>query len=68
MAIELSDELIKLEEKAWAEIQAKELTVETAIAVQAAVTAHAEATEQSRYDVEMALKKHVRNPEPPTAD
>ncbi|MEU9861345.1 hypothetical protein AB0D99_10735 [Streptomyces sp. NPDC047971] len=63
MAIELSDELIQLEEKAWAEIQAKELTVETAEAVQAAVTAHAEATGQSRFDVEAALKKRVRNPE-----
>jgi hypothetical protein len=64
VAIELSDELIKLEQQAWAEIQAKELTVETAVAVQAAVTAHAEATGQPRYEVEMALKKQVRNPEP----
>ncbi|MEU6878258.1 hypothetical protein [Streptomyces sp. NPDC046712] len=68
MAIELSDELIQLEEKAWAEIQAMELTVETAAAVQAAITAHAEATEQSRYDVEKELKKRVRHPEPPAAD
>ncbi|WP_327160570.1 hypothetical protein [Streptomyces zaomyceticus] len=44
MAIELSDDLIKLEEAAWAEIQAKALTVDTAAAVQAAITAHAEAT------------------------
>ncbi|MFF0277428.1 hypothetical protein [Streptomyces sp. NPDC004330] len=63
MAIELTDELIKLEQAAWAEIQAKALTADTAIAVQAAVTAHAEATGQSRYDVEMAVKKRVRNPE-----
>jgi hypothetical protein len=63
VAIELSDELIKLEEAAWAEIQAKALTVDTAAAVQAAITAHAEATGQSRYDVEMAVKKRVRNPE-----
>ncbi|MFD3333497.1 hypothetical protein ACFWV1_12755 [Streptomyces sp. NPDC058700] len=62
MAIELSDELIKLEQAAWAEIQAKALTVETAAAVQAAVTAHAAATGQSRYDVEMELKKQVRGP------
>ena len=63
MAIELTDELIQLEQKAWAEIQAGALTVETAAAVQAAVTAHAEATGQGRYDVEMELKKRVRNPE-----
>ncbi|MCX5229657.1 hypothetical protein [Streptomyces sp. NBC_00233] len=62
MAIELSDGLIQLEEKAWAEIQAKELTVETAAAVQVAITAHAEAIEKSRYDVEMELKFRVRNP------
>ncbi|MFH8627740.1 hypothetical protein ACH4A8_38635 [Streptomyces vietnamensis] len=67
MAIELSDELIKLEEAAWAEIQAKELTPNTAAAVQAAITAHAEATGQSRYDVEAALKKRVRHPEPQPA-
>ena len=65
MAIELSDELIKLESAAWAEMQAGALTVETAAAVQAAVTEHAAATGQSRYEVEMALKKQVRNPETP---
>ncbi|MFD0078248.1 hypothetical protein ACFVIY_38105 [Streptomyces sp. NPDC127166] len=64
MAIELSDELIKLEQQAWTEIQAGALTVDTAHAVQAAVVAHAEATGQSRYDVEAALKKRVRHPEP----
>ncbi|MEU6877652.1 hypothetical protein [Streptomyces sp. NPDC046712] len=68
MAIELSDELIQLEEMAWTEIQAKELTMETAVAVQAAITAHAEATEQPRYDVEKELKKRVRHPEPPATD
>ncbi|MFD8820854.1 hypothetical protein ACFV1C_00545 [Streptomyces sp. NPDC059605] len=50
MAIELSDELIELERAAWAEQQASALTVETAARVQAAVTAHAEATGQSRYE------------------
>ncbi|MEU2233178.1 hypothetical protein [Streptomyces vietnamensis] len=64
MAIELSDELIKMKEAAWAEIQDGHLTVDTAAAVQAAITAHAEETGQSRYDVEAALKKHVRHPEP----
>lgn len=63
MAIELPDDLIKLEEQAWAEIQAGALTVETAAAVQAAVTAHAEATRQGRYGVEAALKKRVRHPD-----
>lgn len=67
VAIELSDELIKLEEAAWTEIQAGGLTVGAAQAVQAAVTAHAEATSQSRYDVEAALKKRVRHPELPSA-
>ncbi|KOG84299.1 hypothetical protein ADK47_24545 [Streptomyces rimosus subsp. rimosus] len=33
-------------------------------AVQAAITAHAEATEQSRYEVERELKRKVRHPEP----
>ncbi|WP_329114401.1 hypothetical protein [Streptomyces sp. NBC_01353] len=64
MAIELTDELIQLEQKAWAEIQAKELAADTAQAVQAAITEHAEATGQSRFDVEAALKKRVRHPEP----
>jgi hypothetical protein len=63
VAIELNDELIQLETKAWEEIQAKELTVDTAAAVQAAITAHAEAKNLSRYDVEMELKFRVRNPE-----
>lgn len=64
MAIELSDELIELERKAWAEQQAGALTVETAGVVQDAITAHAEATGQGRFSVEMALKKAVRHPEP----
>ncbi|MFJ3097338.1 hypothetical protein [Streptomyces hydrogenans] len=63
MAIELPDELIKLEEQAWAEIQAGTLTVETAAAVQAAITEHAKAIGASRFDVEAAVKKRVRNPE-----
>ncbi|GCD46103.1 hypothetical protein [Streptomyces paromomycinus] len=64
MTIELTDELIKAEIAAWAEIQAGELTVETAERVQSAITAHAEATGQSRYEVEKALKKRVRHPDP----
>ncbi|MFE1550565.1 hypothetical protein [Streptomyces sp. NPDC058718] len=63
MAIELSDDLIQLETKAWEEIQARALTVDTAVEVQAAITAHAKATEQSRFDVEVEVKFRVRNPE-----
>jgi len=63
VAIELTDELIALETAAWAEQQDNRLTVNTAAAVQAAITAHAQATGQSRYEVETALKRHVRHPE-----
>ncbi|MFJ9434574.1 hypothetical protein ACIRQY_33655 [Streptomyces sp. NPDC101490] len=59
----MTDELIMLETLAWEEIQAKALTVDTAAAVQAAITEHAAATGQSRYDVEMELKFWVRRPE-----
>jgi hypothetical protein len=64
VAIELTPELMQLEERAWAEQQAGALTVETALAVQQAVTAHAEATGENRYEVERELKKKVRHPEP----
>ncbi|MFF3753768.1 hypothetical protein ACFYYH_25420 [Streptomyces sp. NPDC002018] len=62
MAVELTDELIELERRAWREQRAGALTVETAAAVQAAVTAHAAATGQNRYEVEKALKAAVRHP------
>ncbi|WP_335940023.1 hypothetical protein [Streptomyces sp. PTD5-9] len=62
MAIELSDELIELERAAWAEQRANALTVETAARVQEAITAYAEETGQSRYEVESALKRAVRHP------
>jgi hypothetical protein len=64
--IEFPDTLIALERAAWEEIQAGRLTVATATAVQAAITAHAEAAGMSRYDAEMALKRAVRHTE--TAD
>jgi replication-associated recombination protein RarA len=64
VAIELTPELMQLEERAWAEQQASALTIETALAVQQAITAHAEATGENRYEVERALKKKVRHPEP----
>lgn len=63
VAIELSDELIKLEEAAWAEIQAGQLTVDTAAAVQAAITEHAKTTGEDRFKIEAALKKRVRHPD-----
>ncbi|MFJ9214210.1 hypothetical protein [Streptomyces sp. NPDC102264] len=59
--IELNDELIQLERRAWQEQQLGALTVETAAAVQAAVTARAAATGQNRYEVEKELKRVVRH-------
>jgi DNA-binding protein H-NS len=64
VAIELTDELIELEQAAWTEQQENRLTVETAARVQAAITTHAEATGQGRYEVERALRRVVRHPEP----
>jgi hypothetical protein len=64
VAIELTPDLIQLEERAWAEQRAGALTVETALAVQQAITAHAEATGENRYEVERELKRAVRHPEP----
>jgi len=57
------DDLIQLERSAWGEIQAGTLTVETAHAVQAAITAYAEQAGLARIDVEMGLKKAVRHVE-----
>ncbi|MGW1160340.1 hypothetical protein ACWD48_19410 [Streptomyces sp. NPDC002519] len=64
MAIEPPDDLLALEARAWEEIQAGQLTHETATAVQAAVTAHAAEAGLDRYEVEMALKRAVRHAEP----
>ncbi|UOB09054.1 hypothetical protein MQE23_08315 [Streptomyces sp. HP-A2021] len=58
------DDLIELERSAWEAIQAGNLTVEQATAVQAGVTAFAAAAGVSRYTAEMALKKAVRHAEP----
>lgn len=63
MAIALTDELIALEQAAWTEQQENRLTVETAARVQAAITAHAAATGQSRLGVERELKRVVRHAE-----
>lgn len=74
VAIELPDDLIELERAAVAEQQkafASPYTEEgwapwreAAEKFQAAVTAHAEAAGVSRYELEMAVKKAVRHPEP----
>ncbi|WP_435601329.1 hypothetical protein [Streptomyces sp. C10-9-1] len=64
MAIELPEDLIQLERTAWAEIQSGALSVATAHAVHAAVTAHAEATGQDRHTVEAELKRLVRHETP----
>jgi regulator of protease activity HflC (stomatin/prohibitin superfamily) len=61
--IELPADLIAREQAAWTEIQAGQLTVDTARAVHAAVTAHAEASGEARIVVEEALKRAVRHPE-----
>ncbi|MFJ7070195.1 hypothetical protein [Streptomyces sp. NPDC101115] len=74
MAIELTDELIQLQRAA---IEAQKTAtagpysaeawrpwLEAADQLQAAVTAHAKATSQNRFDVETALKKAVLHPEP----
>ncbi|MEU0991337.1 hypothetical protein [Streptomyces sp. NPDC005953] len=60
--IDLPPDLIALETRAWQEIQAGAQTVDTAHAVQSAITEHAKATRQNRYEVEAALKERVRHP------
>ncbi|MFD6490710.1 hypothetical protein [Streptomyces sp. NPDC060188] len=62
MAIDLPPDLIALERSAWAEIQAGELTVPTALAVHEGIAAFADQAQLSRLDVEMGLKKVVRHP------
>ncbi|MEH0402829.1 hypothetical protein ACFY7V_03320 [[Kitasatospora] papulosa] len=74
MAIELPSELLQLEQAAL-DAQAAATAPsppegawtawrEASIAVQVAITDHAAATNTSRVDVEMAVKKAVRHPEP----
>lgn len=67
MAIELPDELINLETRAWTEIRAGALTVPTALAVHEGIAAYAETSGKSRLAVEEALKRQVRHPEPEPA-
>ncbi|MEU6631647.1 hypothetical protein ABZ905_25675 [Streptomyces parvus] len=62
--IEIPDTLIDLERAAWAEQEQGQLTVETAAAVQQAITEHAAATPGlSRYELEKELKRQVRHTE-----
>ncbi|HEY6115128.1 MAG TPA: hypothetical protein VI172_04140 [Candidatus Dormibacteraeota bacterium] len=63
MAIDFPADLLALEHAAWTEIQAGTLTVDTAAAVQAAVTQYAADHGHQRDEVEMGLKKAVRHPE-----
>ncbi|MCX4677055.1 hypothetical protein OG413_17390 [Streptomyces sp. NBC_01433] len=63
--IERSESLIELERATWAEQQEGRLTVAIAARVQQAITDHATATGQDRYQVETALEKPVRHFEPP---
>ncbi|MFB7162350.1 hypothetical protein [Streptomyces sp. NPDC056242] len=63
MAIEFPDELIKLERAAWNEIQEGRLTVKTAFAVHEGLVAFTKESGESRFDVEMGLKRIVRHPE-----
>ncbi|GGV45488.1 hypothetical protein [Streptomyces spectabilis] len=59
----IPDDLIELERSAWEQIQAGTLTVETAQAVQQRITEVAAETGQPRNDVEIQVKRIVRNPE-----
>ncbi|NYV74213.1 hypothetical protein [Streptomyces sp. UH6] len=61
--MDIPDDLLELERAAWAEIQAGQLTPNTAAAVQARITEVAAETGADRYKLEMAVKKAVRHPE-----
>jgi hypothetical protein len=62
VTINFPDHLLALETRAWEEIRAGRLTVDTAQAVQEGVSAYAVEAGVGRYDVEMGLKKAVRHP------
>ncbi|OXY83845.1 hypothetical protein [Streptomyces sp. 2R] len=62
--IDIPQHLIDLESTAWAEQQVGDLTVESAAAVQQAITERAATDGKvSRCELEMAVKKAVRHPE-----
>lgn len=58
--MDFPDNLLALESRAWADIQAGTLTVETAHAVHAAVGAFAAEAGLRRIDVELGVKAAVR--------
>ena len=60
MTIDFPAHLLALESRAWADIQAGTLTVDTAQAVHAAVGAFAEQAGLRRIDVELGVKAVVR--------
>jgi hypothetical protein len=60
--VDIPEDLLELERAAWAEIQAGQLTPDTAAAVQARITEVAADTGVGRYELEMAVKKAVRHP------
>jgi hypothetical protein len=59
-AIDFPADLLALEARAWGEIQAGALTVETAQAVHEAVSAFAAEAGLRRIDVGLGLKEQVR--------
>lgn len=61
VTIDFPPHLLALEAQAWEEIQAGQLTVATATAVQQAVTAYAIEKKADRHEVEMGLKRAVRH-------
>jgi hypothetical protein len=61
MPLTFPPDLIALETRAWEEIQAGALTVDTARAVQEGVSTYAAEAGVDRYEVEMGLKKAVRH-------
>lgn len=72
MTIDFPDTLIALETTAWEQIQAGQLTVDTARAVHQGVAEFVAAAKEAgnpvaRLDVEMGLKQIVRHPEPEAA-
>jgi len=63
VTIDFPDDLLALESRAWADIQAGTLTVDTAHAVHAAVGQFAEQAGMRRIDVELRVKAAVRGGE-----
>ncbi|MFB7868110.1 hypothetical protein [Streptomyces sp. NPDC056069] len=60
MTLKLTDKLIELNNRAWAEFAACALTAETADALQAEITAYCDATGRSRDEVTAELYEHTR--------